>query len=93
MKNKYLRNSKLSSPMFLRILRCFCYDLTVFQISNFVSISRISISNIIQKIRLRIYELSLKENPLFNGEVECDESYFGAKRVKRYQRQRSKWKN
>ena len=82
MKNKYLRNSKLSEYFFLKILKYFCLDLTVSQISQITFFHRSSINRLIQKLRIKIYELSLKENPLFNGEVECDESYFGARRVR-----------
>ena len=33
-------------------------------------------------MRRRIYELSINSNPFFIGEIEVDESYFGAKRVR-----------
>ena len=82
MKNSYLRKSKVSSSMFLKILRCFCADLTVSQISQFSSLSRISISNCVQKIRQRIYKLSLEESPLLAGKIEVDESYFTARRIR-----------
>ena len=82
MKNSYFRKSKVSSSMFLKILRCFCIDLTVSQINQFSSLSRISINNFVQKIRQRIYKLSLEESPLLDGKIEVDESYFGARRVR-----------
>ena len=50
--------------------------------SNLAGISRGKLSNLIQKIRYRIYNLNCKSNPLLSGEVEVDESYFGAKRVR-----------
>ena len=68
--------------MFLKILRCFCADLTVSQISHFSSLSRISINNCVQKIRQRIYKLSLEESPLLVGKIEVNESYFGVRRVR-----------
>ena len=49
MKNSYLENSIVSLFMSLRILRYFCVDLTV---------SQISVSSHGQKIRQRIYDLS-----------------------------------
>ena len=79
MKNSYLRKSKVSSSMFFKILRCFCIDLTVSQISQLSSLSRISISNFVQKIRQRIYKLSLEESLLLAGKIEADESCFGAR--------------
>ena len=82
MKNSYLRKRKVSSSMFLKILKCFCADLTVSQINQFSSLNRISISNFVQKIRQRIYKLSLEESPLLDGKIELDESYFTARRVR-----------
>ena len=52
------------------------------EIAKLCNLNRVTINRIIQKIRIRLYELSLKENPLLQGIIEADESYFGAKRVR-----------
>ena len=56
-------------------------DLGATQTSQLTGVSRRTISDIYQKLRIRIYELSQKEG-MFSGEVEVDESYFGARRVR-----------
>ena len=60
---------------------CFVKDFTVTETAQLTEISRVSISNIYQKIRIRIVKLCQDESPV-SGEVEIDESYFGAKRVR-----------
>ena len=56
-------------------------DLCTTQTSQLTGISRRTISDIYQKLRIRIYDLTQKER-MFSGEVEVDESYFGARRVR-----------
>ena len=82
MQNKYIKRAHISEKRFREMLKIFAEDLSLTQMSNFSSLSRVTINRIIQKIRLRIYKLSLKENPLLSGDIECDESYFGDKRVR-----------
>jgi len=82
MKNKYIKNSHLSERKFRKIVKCYAADLTVSNISKLTGISRITLSILIQKIRRRIYELIKKENPFLCGEIEVDESYFGARKSK-----------
>ena len=52
-----------------------------------MNISRPTVNKYIIAIRKRIAELSEKESPL-SGIVEIDESYFGARRIKRQKRKR-----
>ena len=78
MKNKYLKRAHIRKRKFREVLKFF----TSVQIANLSKVNRSSIDKIIKKIRYRIYELCLKENPLLEGEIECDESYFGAKIVR-----------
>ena len=76
MKNKYLKRAHISERKFRELLKFFVEDFTVTQIAKFIGLTRTNSHNIIQKIRHRIYDLCLKENPLFVGDVEADESYF-----------------
>ena len=82
MQNKYIKRAHIDEKKFREILKFFAEDLTTTQIAKFTAITRTNISNILQKIHYRIYDLSLKENLLLSADIECDESYFGGKRVR-----------
>jgi transposase len=81
MKNKYCKRSKISEVKFREILKYFAMDFSVSQTADLTEISRRSISDVYQKLRNRIYEITRQEGKL-EGEVEADESYFGARRVR-----------
>jgi transposase len=81
MRNKYCKRSRISESKFREVLRYFSMDFNATQASKLAGISRRTISDIYQKLRIRIYELTQKEG-MFSGEVEVDESYFGARRVR-----------
>ena len=82
MRNKYIKRAKISERKFREVLKFFAEDLTVTQMSNLCRITRANTHYIISKIRHRIYEINKEENPLFRGQIEADESYFGARRVR-----------
>ena len=82
MKNRYIKRTHISESKFRQLLKLFCEDLTVTQISKLMRIERKTINRIIQLIRERIVELAEKESCFSTGEIEVDESYFGAKRVR-----------
>jgi len=82
MQNKYIYCSKISEKKFREILRLFCFDIEAIKVKELTNISRQTINIIFGKIRERIAEYCEENNPLENGEIEVDESYFGAKRVK-----------
>ena len=82
MKNKYIKRAKISEYTFRKVVRYFVYDLDITKISEILSLNRVTLNGIIQKIRHRLYELSVNSNPFFIGEIEVDESYFGARRVR-----------
>ncbi len=46
------------------------------------NVSRSTINKFYKTFRVRITELCEQESPFTNGEVELDESYFGARRVR-----------
>ena len=81
MKNKYCKRSRIREAKFREILKYFSMDFSASQTANLTEISRRSISDVYQKLRLRIYHLTQLEGKLA-GEVEVDESYFGARRVR-----------
>ena len=81
MKNKYVYRSKISEKKFREIVRLFSEDLTATQITNLTGLNRNTINALLQKIRVRIVEISPSAAAEF-GEYEADESYFGARRQK-----------
>ncbi len=81
MKNKYCNRSRLSEQKFRQLLQCFCDDLDTILTARIVGISRQKLSRYFGAFRLRIVVLSQLDGK-FSGEVEVDESYFGAKRIR-----------
>lgn len=81
MLNKYIYRSMISEAKTREIIRYFSVDLNATQISKLSNLSRNSVNNILTALRLRISLISELETP-FNGEIEVDESYFGARRQK-----------
>jgi transposase len=82
MKNKYLFKSHISESKFRDILRYFSQDFDATNVSFLTSLTRKTINRLYHKFRLRIYQLEKKDSGKINGEVEIDESYFGARRVR-----------
>ena len=73
--------------MFLRlnvrqIILLFSEDLSATQIFHLTKIPRPAVNKYLTAIRLRILELSLLQSDPLVGQIEVDESYFGARRVR-----------
>lgn len=84
MKNRYCERSRLSEYKFRQLLQCFCDDFDTALTAKIVGISRQKLSRYFGAFRLRIVLLSQYEvlEGKFSGEVEVDESYFGARRIR-----------
>ena len=82
MRNKYIIHSRISEKKFREILRLFCLNIEAKQTAEITGISRPTINKIFDKIRVRIVEYYEQDSPFENGEIELDESYFGARRVR-----------
>jgi transposase len=82
MKNKYIIRSRISEKKFREILRLFCIDIEATKVSEITGVSRPTINKIFDRIRERIAEDCQAHSVLGDGEIELDESYFGAKRVR-----------
>ena len=82
MTNKYIFHSKISEKKFREMLRYFSLDIEASKIAELVGVSRPTINQILKAIRQRIAEFCETESPFESGEVEIDESYFGARRVR-----------
>lgn len=80
-KNKYIKKAHISERKFKEVLKGFSLDLKAEDTAQLNNISRNTLNRIFKKIRGRILYLTQEEAP-FSGEVEIDESYFGAKRVR-----------
>ena len=82
MLNRYYKSSKLSEAKFREVLKFFSTDIPSLKTAELTNLNKNTVHSIYNKLRERLAELSLKENEPFHGEVEVDESYFGAKRIR-----------
>jgi len=79
--NKYIKRSRISEAKFREFVKCFALDLDAYKIALLTGLNRNTVNRYLLLIRKRIAEYCEHASP-FQGEVEVDESYFGAKRIK-----------
>lgn len=82
MKNKYLNRSHITECKFRKILKYFSQDFDATKTSSLTGLTRKTINRLYHKFRVRIYQLAEQSSGKINGEIEVDESYFGARRVR-----------
>ena len=82
MKNKYIIRSRISEKKFREILRLFSLDIEAKQTAEITHVSRPTINKFFNVIRERIANYCEEVSPFENGEIELDESYFGARRIR-----------
>ena len=82
MLNRYYKSSKLSEAKFREILKFFATDIPALKTAEFTHLNTNTIHALYNKLRALLAEVSLEENEPFHGEIEVDESYFGARRVR-----------
>ena len=80
--NPFYRRSRISAKKFRQLLRYFALDFTATDVAQLTGLTRKSVTVIFLKIRARISEECERASPLSGGEIEVDESYFGARRVR-----------
>jgi len=80
--NRYYRRSHISEKKFRLLLRYFAMDLNASQTAVLSSISRRTTNSIFLKIRAQLVIACQAASPFSTAEVEVDESYFGARRVR-----------
>jgi transposase len=80
--NRYYQRSKISERKMRQLMRYFALDLTASGAAHLTGLSRRSVTTIFLKIRERIAEECERASPFSSCEVEVDESYFGARRVR-----------
>ena len=79
--NKYSYRSRISEAKVWQIVKLFSVDLDALQIAEIAGVNRNTVNHYLAAFRERIAHFCEAEFPV-KGEVEVDESYFGARRVK-----------
>ena len=79
-----IKYAKLSTYKLKKIIECFSLDLTATQTYKLLKINRNTINHYYTLFRQLISLNQLDEFRMFVGEVELDESYFGARRKRGY---------
>jgi transposase len=82
LKNRYIHHAHISEAKFKVILKLFCADVPALTTAGLAGLSVQATQRIYDRLRLRILDLAVEEAKPFAGEVEVDESYFGARRVR-----------
>ena len=78
---RYAKRSHFSEPQFRHLVKLFALDLNATQITKLMNANRNTINRYLSEMRRKLAAFCEAESP-FSGEVEVDESYFGAKRVR-----------
>ena len=81
LKNKYANRSKISEAKFRELVRLFALNLEATQIAELTGLNRNTVNRFLRAIRERLAEFCERQSP-FSGEIEVDESFFGARRIK-----------
>jgi transposase-like protein len=79
--SKQFVRARISRAKFRQIIKLFALDLTAVQITALTSLNRNTVNRYLTLIRQAVAEHCERESP-FSGDVELDESYFGARRVR-----------
>ncbi len=79
--SKQFVRARISRAKFRHLLKLFALDLTATQIAVLTGLNRNTVNRYLRLIRQAIAGHCQRESP-FSGEVELDESYFGARRVR-----------
>ena len=78
----YKKGSHICRRKFLEILKYFCLDIEASKTSKLSGINRTTINKIFLEIRTIVANFCEEKSIFDKGEIELDESYFGARRVK-----------
>lgn len=82
MKNKYCKGTHISERKFREIIKLFSADLEAKKMALLVGVNINTINRILLLLRIRISEIAEQESVFSSGEIEIDESFFGARRVR-----------
>ena len=75
-------NKGLSDYKIKKIMRYFCEDITASKTAILLNSNRNTVNRYFNLFREKIAASALRAGALFSGEIECDESYFGARRIR-----------
>jgi transposase len=75
-----LKHCKLSTYTIKKIMKCFCIDIEASKTAKLLAINRNSVNRFYLLFRLCIALEQTRQKALLVGEIELDESYFGATR-------------
>jgi len=82
MNNRYEKGTRLSERKYRVVLRYFAMDLPALTTGHLTSLNYRTVHRLYTRWRERIIALTLAEATPLSGEIEVDESYFGARRVR-----------
>lgn len=77
-----IKYSKLSNYTIKKILKCFCIDIDATKCGKLLELNRHTINRYYGIFREAIYLNEILNTKKFLGDIELDESYFGAKRIR-----------
>jgi len=80
--NRYYQRSKISERKVRQIVRYFAMDFTASDVAQLTGLTRKTVTVIFLRIRQRVAAECERASPYSDCEVEVDESYFGARRVR-----------
>lgn len=80
--NRYYQRSKISERKFRQIVRYLAMDFTASDVAQLTGLTRKTVTVIFLRIRQRVAAECERASPYSDCEVEVDESYFGARRVR-----------
>jgi len=80
-RNGVIKRVRISTKKSRQILKYFSLDIEATKIASLTGLNRNTVDKYLQLVRKRIAEECELESP-FSGEIEVDESFFGARRVK-----------
>ncbi len=79
-RNPILKRARISTKKFREILKYFSLDIEATKIAQLTGLNRNTVNKYLLLIRERIAEECEIESP-FSGDIEVDESFFGARRI------------
>jgi transposase-like protein len=80
--NRYYQRSRIAEWKFRLLVRYFALDLSSSDVAELTGLTHKTVNTSYLKIRQRMAQDCERRSPLSAGEVEVDESYFGARRVR-----------
>ena len=80
--NPYYFRARISTWKFRLLVRYCALDFSATNVATITGLTRKTVTSIFLKIRRRLAQQCERQSPFANGDVEVDESYFGARRVR-----------